>query len=319
MSPTSTEWALFSDWCASWDRDPLPTTAAVVAEFLSAFPASLSTQARRVRAIRRAHESAGASLTLPSVYAERPRLWQDGDRLLDVGAALAQLPKYRKRPGLHGRRDGFILVLAGMMRLTREQCRSIAPSDLTVTESSVIIQGRRIPLAEPAPMCPACAVTRWLRVVGPAWRGNTAKVNQALDSTAADPDEHDCVQPVRGDERIVDGRKVFDRADWLDCGFLAVSIDRYGWVRTDAPISARAITSIVPARRIATDWVEQVGPVERAAGRFDDLSQREFYDAQADVERQAEEAFARSMELLAQAYQLDLDFEDAAKGRRGAA
>lgn len=71
----------------------------------------------------------------------------------------------------------------------------------------------------------------------------------------------------------------------------------------------------MPARRVATDWVEQVGPVERPVGRFNDLSQSEFYDAQAEVERQAEEAFARSMELLAQAYQLDLDFDDAAKGR----
>lgn len=53
------EWALFVDWCAAAEIDPLPAGPAVLAEFLSDNPAKHAGQLRRVSAVNRAHLDAG--------------------------------------------------------------------------------------------------------------------------------------------------------------------------------------------------------------------------------------------------------------------
>jgi hypothetical protein len=50
-----------------------------------------------------------------------------------VEKVLAAIPKYRYPVGLRGRRDAFLIVLLGVLHLTREQARAITPDDVAVT------------------------------------------------------------------------------------------------------------------------------------------------------------------------------------------
>lgn len=66
------EWALFADWCVSWNLDPFEADANVAARFLAAFPAALSTSALRVRAIRQKYQQLGVPLALPGISRNLP-------------------------------------------------------------------------------------------------------------------------------------------------------------------------------------------------------------------------------------------------------
>ncbi len=228
-------WGRFVAWCEAAGHEPLQATAATIGQFLTLFPGSASTQRLRRRAIRAHHLAAGLLDPLPTVEA---RVWprpEAGDRAA-VGKVLAAIPKYRYPIGLRGRRDAFLTVLLGVLHLTREQARTITPADVAVT-SIIRIRGHVVPSTDGPVSCAACAVTRWLRVVGPAWTGFRGDVVRLLDPTKGNLDRHDCEQPLPG--------------EWRGAEQLLLPLDVHGWARTGVSLSGRSMTSIIPVRRAA--------------------------------------------------------------------
>ncbi|QKS12730.1 hypothetical protein HUN58_15010 [Curtobacterium sp. Csp1] len=190
-------WGRFVAWCEAAGHESLPATAATIEQFLTLFPGSASTQRLRRRAIRGHHLEAGLPDPIPVVEA---RVWPrpEAPDQAAVGEVLAVIPKYRYPIGLRGRRDAFLIVLLGVLHLTREQARTITPADVAVT-SIIRIRGHVPPSTDDPVSCAACAVTRWLRVVGPAWTGFRGDVVRLLDPTKGNLDRHDCEQPLPGE------------------------------------------------------------------------------------------------------------------------
>jgi len=108
------DWALFTDWCAATNHQPLPTDAATIAGFSTACPAAPATQRRRLAAVEHHHRAAGSELPWKasgSVAAAHPiRVREPLDPDLVV-AALRLLPSRGWTAGLFGRRDKALLVL----------------------------------------------------------------------------------------------------------------------------------------------------------------------------------------------------------------
>ncbi|WIB34423.1 hypothetical protein [Curtobacterium sp. MCSS17_005] len=135
-------------------------------------------------------------------------------------------------------------------------------------------------------------MTRWLRVVGNTYAGHRHLTYRLLDPTRAKPDEHDCNEPVP--------------KEWRAADQLLLPLDTHGWARVGVPLSKRAITRVVPARRRLTGLVETTGPSTRRPGRFDHLSVPETWKAAGELEVKAAAAAARAAEVLAEAHQLGL-------------
>lgn len=286
-------WDRFEAWCNAWGRDALPASPETVEEFLQLFPGSKSLQRLRRQAIADRHAAAGEPS--PIVSAEVPTVWSDDEHLADVEGALAEIPKYRHPVGLRGRRDAFLIVLTGFLRLSREQARRVTVCDIEHSTSMVKILGRVIPSNDDPVTCMACAVSRWLRVVGNAYRGLRAETYRLLDSTRADLDVHDC--GLRLEE------------PWRAAHELLLPLDTHGWARTGVPLSKRSITTIVPSRRRASGFVEDVAPHTRKPGRFDDLTEKQTYEAAGELEVKVAAAYAKSLEALAQAQRLGMELD----------
>lgn len=305
------QWGLFEDWCQSWDLDPIPATLDMVGRFLTAFPASRKTQARRVRAIRRHHERSGQPLVLPGLTPTIRTVWADGDISAgaDVGEALAQLPRYgaprrtsqRDASGLRGRRDGFLIVLTGALGLSRERARRVTGTDIHFTPEeidgeggggisrrAVTIGGLPVPRDAAPDRCPACAVTRWLRVVTALHHGHRDWALDLVDVTKKDETRHDCDTPFGAGN------------EWGGVGPLLLSLDQEGWTRPGVPLSVRSITAILNTRRMLTGRREEpiyYRPV--VSTRFDTSTPDEVYQAAGNLDDQVAQALMRTQQLLA--------------------
>lgn len=301
-------WSRFVAWCEATGHQSLPATAATIGQFLTLFPGSAPTQRLRRRAIRAHHLEAGLLDPLPMVEA---RVWPrpEAPDHVAVGEVLAAIPKYRYPIGLRGRRDAFLTVLLGVLHLTREQARTITPADVAVT-SIIRIRGHVVPSSDKAVSCAACAVTRWLRIVGPVWTGFRGDVSRLLDPTKGNLDRHDCEQPVPG--------------EWRRAEQLLLPLDVYGWARTGVSLSGRSMTSIVPTRRAAAaadgPTAEVVGAVARQPSRFEGLSLQETYSELGATDTAVDAALARLVAVLGVARALDTDLDQAAsKSKQGLA
>lgn len=279
------DWGLFADWSRSFGRDPLPTSAELVGEFLAAFPAALETQGRRVRAIRRAHERAGLPLELPG--SDSTRAFRTGTRWATVPQALAQVPKYQHRKNmaraLRGRRDGWLIVLIGVLGLTREQARSVHQRDVVLFPTLSVLE-RPVPRAASPDECAACAVTRWLRVAGAASFGWWNDIKDAVSPDGVEETDHDCLTGLDG--------------TWRQAETLLPAVDRHGWV-TAVPMSARAISSVTAERQTPGQTAElpRWQPTV-ATGRFAAASLREVADAYDEVDQRAAAALLRLKEIV---------------------
>lgn len=196
-----------------------------------------------------------------------------------IGAVLAVIQKYRYPVGLRGRRDAFLTVLLGTLHLTRKQARTITPADVAVT-SIVRIRGDVVPSADD-PV--SCAVTRWLRIVGPVWSGFRGDVIRLLDPTKGNLDRHDCEQAVPG--------------EWRRAEQLLLPLDVHGWARTGVALSGRSMTSLIPSRRAAAadgpPPRDILSVVERRPSRFDTLTLQETYVELGATEAAVDTALAR--------------------------
>ena len=280
-------WGRFVAWCEAAGHASLPATAATIEQFLTLFPGSASTQRLRRRTIRAHHLEAGLPDPIPTVEA---RVWPRPEAPTPdqtaVGEVLAAIPKYRYPIGLRGRRDAFLIVLLGVLHLTREQARTITPADVAVT-SIVRIRGQVVPSSDEPASCAACAVTRWLRIVGPVWTGFRGDVIRLLDPTKGTLDRHDCEQPIS--------------REWRRAEQLLLPLDVYGWARTGITLSGRSMTSIIPSRRAAaadgSTPKEVLGTVARRPSRFDELTLQETYAELGETDAAVDAAVARMKAL----------------------
>jgi hypothetical protein len=296
-------WGRFVAWCTVTGHEPLPATAATIEQFLTQFPGAASTQRLRRHAIRAHHLAAGYPDPIPTVPA---RVWprREAPDRAAVETVLAAIPKYRYPVGLRGRRDAFLIVLLGVLRLTRQQAQAVTADDVAVT-SIVRIRGTVIPSTDDPAACPACAVTRWLRIVGPAWTGFRGDVISMLDPTKGNLDQHDCEQSLPG--------------QWRRAEQLLLPLDVHGWARTGVTLSGRSMTSIIPTRRAAAAAgaiAEVVGAIARQPSRFDALTLQETYTELGATDAAVDAALERLAAVWSDAQALDTEIEHAAIVRK---
>ena len=225
LSPTERDWALFVDWCRAVGVTPVPAKDAQLRRFLLEVPASPAAARRRLRAIDAAHVALG--LAAPSEHLKAPVSRFDPIR---VAATLDLIPIGGWPAGIVGRRDAALVALICTGGLTRRHVRSLCPAS---SETPVLA-----PAVEPG-ACPACAVSRWLRVhalaAAAGWRAARGELADIGEVPARDEVVHDCARPIRWPDKP--GR-------WP----MFSAIDRHGWVNEAVPLSVRSITTVVACR-----------------------------------------------------------------------
>jgi len=230
----ASEWGLFCDYTTATDQPALPTTVAALTGFLAALPARPATVARRVRAIAAAHRRAGHLLTRPDTgpAASRPAA---APRRPDPALMIAACATRGWPVGLSGRRDAFLIVLTESLGYTPRAARGLRAGDITVPttgpagEAVPWLAGRAVPSCGDPRGCPACAVVRWLDILGVAdglGRGSARTALAAADApTPASPHQHTPREPAR----------------WRAAAVLLPAVDRHGWLDDYRPISTRTI------------------------------------------------------------------------------
>ncbi|WP_277371920.1 hypothetical protein [Rhodococcus rhodochrous] len=110
------DWALFADWCAAADHNPIPAAPDTLALFLHEHPAAVATQRRRLSAINAVHTRHGYPAPGRTETVRRHLDTTRASRLDRLGRLLLQraveLPTTGWPSGLFGRRDALLLVLA---------------------------------------------------------------------------------------------------------------------------------------------------------------------------------------------------------------
>lgn len=272
----SPDWALFRDWCAAAERPCLPTTAAVIAEFMAEVPAAASTQRKRVQAIARAHTAAGLPLALPVPAVQSP--WRVGRGWLDVSEALRRVPMDGWPMGLAGCRDAYLMVLIGQRGLSREAARAVGVADIRQDrEGTWSILGEDLPRPPEAEGCPSCAVARWMEVLDrwDGW-GKWAARDYLVEARSAE--EHLCLEASTHAGLLLNT--------------LLPGIDRYGWLADWSPISARSISAILAYRQDAAQWPEVYQRVpsrrrDEPKGDYQRESMQDLADLLDDVDGRA--------------------------------
>ena len=165
--------------------------------------------------------------------------------------------------GRWGRRDAFLIVLTEVLGYTHPQARALRPDDLTPPTSggaaaAVLLAGQTVPTDHDPRSCPACAVTRWLEVLGLADGLGRGSARMAL--TAAHAPTATSTHQHRGE----------DPARWRGAAVLLPAIDRHGWHDDYRPMTTRSIrTRLARAAQRARAESPQPTPdtpVEDAAG-----------------------------------------------------
>ncbi|WP_136642933.1 hypothetical protein [Subtercola vilae] len=230
-------------------------------------------------------------------------VWSAMPGLIEAGAALSQMPRYgapqrhgtRHGSGLRGRRDACLIVLVGVLQLSRREARQISTTDVridtTLTGSIIRIGDLVVPRTDTPGSCPSCAITRWLRVTNAISIGHRGTALDLIDVTRKDETSHDCDRPFSIDMPGGEG---------AIAGLLLLSLTHEGWTQPGVALSTRSISKIVHARRIPTGHREE--PTYRRpspAGRFAMATAEQVYRAAGDVDDEADHLLRRSQRLLA--------------------
>lgn len=259
---TNRHWGLFVDWCTAVGRDALPAKVETVLAFLAELPAGSVTTLRRIHAIDAVHQAAGwPAPSAATAFDEllRPTRPARFDPVL-VGRALEAIPVGGWPTGIVGRRDAALVALVCTAGLTRRQVRTlyleVDGDGQLVTPPLPVMPGTPRPGT-----CPACAVTRWLRVhamvVTGGWRTVRAALADLGETPAGSDTTHDCTQPVTGPAAV---------GEWTAAA-LFPPIDPRGTPETWA-LSIRSITTIVASRLSApTSSTHENGWDDPPAGR----------------------------------------------------
>jgi len=137
--------------------------------------------------------------------------------------------------GLTGRRDAFLIVLTESLGYPHRAARGLHPADITVPATGPAgdavpsLQGRPVPRCGDPRLCPACAVARWLDILGVAdglGRGSARTALAVADApTPTGPHQHAPTEPAR----------------WRGAAVLLPAIDQHGWLDDYRPITTRTI------------------------------------------------------------------------------
>lgn len=258
------EWGLWVDWCVATGRDPTSATWADVERFVIQVPAAPTTVARRLGAIRAAYARTYVELVgAPDDRVER--LWSRSAEPQLLSDRLAALPGYGWPHAVRGRRDAVILLLAAA-GCSRAEIARTRPDTVAVWIAPAL-RGQELPRAASTYACPACALTRWLRVLS-RWSGpyGLHAIEQLVEATPVEPGQHDCQRRVEPE---------WESAPWLVCRILA------GGLLTNEPVGLRAITTAVrehddaaapgslPSRwaAVSSSVVTRTGPYPRPVDR----------------------------------------------------
>lgn len=248
----SSTWALFRDWCAATDQSALPADPSLLARFLDAHPAGVSTQRRRVAVIDRVHRRCGLAepghtVTVRLALNDRRR-----EKAASVRAAAAaiieEVPVDGWPSGLFGRRDAMILTLLAS-GMTPTEITVMRRGDIAVDSDDLVISGdHRIPgnlFGDRPGHRPVQIYRRWAQVQSILDRaGSTRMVADTLDPNRA-PAAKPCPPP-----KVVPAARASEP--------LLVRIDRWGhtpWApdpltRISASVLARAhLTRQPPTHR----------------------------------------------------------------------
>ena len=277
------DWDLFVGWCQHAGIEPRPDDP--LDRFFADVPvAAPTTLNRRIKAIRAGLEDRGF-LPARSMRAPAVTTIRTGPEWASVAEALAQLQILRYPAGVRGRRDGWVLVTVGFLSLTRAQARSIRADQVELGES-IRVGGRIVKRSEPAVSCPACAVTRWLRILGP---GGVMR-NEAIalmNPYTADLSAHDCEIPVE------DG--------WQAMPTLMPYINRHNSIGSmHEPLTPLAISAIMRRRQEFNGFREQTSTHKELTGRFAAATSQDLADAYDDIDDQLTALLARTAQILAE-------------------
>lgn len=276
---------LYEDWCLSHGYPPAEPTEHRLALWAAECPSAASTALRRQLSVRRATgltaSAQPASRALPASVFDR----RAGESWFSVPEALRVLPG-----GLHGRRDGFLLaVLDGGASVNGGRC--LAENDIALFPRPAVA-GSEPALAEDPASCARCAVTRWLRVVGPASRGAKYEVREIL-AAGGDHTVHDCWAGLDG--------------SWRGAPQLLPSIDRHSWLG-GAPLSRRAVFTILNKRLRRVNAVDGSASVERSPmgpdNRFAEASLQDLADVSDMLDFDLNALLARADVILGDAQAL---------------
>jgi hypothetical protein len=201
-----------------------------------------------------------------------------------VAETLKSIPIGGWPTGIVGRRDAAIVVLICAAGLTRAQVQAlhsgsrqglprgsadalhgrVPEAGLSIGECPAAAVLKAMPRTDTAGTCPACALSRWLRVVARlddrGWRTVRAELADYGEVPASDETSHDCALMI-APPATSRGREIP----------LFCAIDRHGAPETGYPLSIRSITAVVAGRlhageqAPADDW--QPGRSEEIASR----------------------------------------------------
>lgn len=239
-------WALFCDWHAATGRQLESVDVDTLVVFTLDLGVPERLRRRRLRdiiATLRDH-GLGHQISLPALP-PAPTVWRqpDAENWDTVEDTLTRIPVIGWPGGLRGRRDAFLVVLCGLLGMSRAQARKVTPNqilhNLDDPLQPVRIAAQPVPRGKAPASCAACAVTRWLRMVAASALGGRAGASRQL-TTARQVEiaaTHDCTTPMPDDR-------------WRTHQILLLpQIDRYGWVGDWQPLAPRSLTTILSQRQ----------------------------------------------------------------------
>ncbi|ALL79492.1 hypothetical protein AD006_30075 (plasmid) [Pseudonocardia sp. EC080610-09] len=168
--------------------------------------------------------------------------------------------------GLHGRRDAFLVVLTVALALPYSAARDLTPAAVVVDTTTdlpmggdvdevVTIAGQAVPTAADPRACPACAVVRWLDILGTL--DGLGRGSARMDLVAAHAPTTDAphTHQTRGSRR------------WRAAATLLPAVDQHGWLDDYRPITARTIRArLARAAARSTHYVAEEMALPKPAG-----------------------------------------------------
>ncbi|MGC8628543.1 MAG: hypothetical protein ACP5VR_13545 [Acidimicrobiales bacterium] len=157
-----------------------------------------------------------------------------------MAKALGAVPVGGWTAGMVGRRDGALVAMVCAGGYSRRQLAAMKANDTLASAVPDLLE--RLGHAEAPGACPACALTRWLRVhallAAQGWRRVRDEFSDIGEIAASTEESHDCQWPLAWPEQASLVAPLFS------------AIDYHGNIELRLALSTRSMSAIV-AERIA--------------------------------------------------------------------
>ncbi len=283
------DWAEFTTWCAARGDDPLPAAPATISGYLTELAraeAKVGTIARRLSAIRFAHQMADAPD--PTHAARVVAVWEGIRRthgappeqstplmppaLFDVVASCPTTRTWKTRPaepGLAGLRDRAILLVGFFAALRRAELTALTVAQISAHARGLVLALPRsktnqtgtqtelvvLPRARHLENCPVTALRQWLDAAGITAGPVLRKVstgNRVLDRALHPESVNKRIQAATERAGLTDGPY---SAHSLRAGFVTYAHLRGASDRAIAHQTRhRSLTSVTTYVRIHEAW-----------------------------------------------------------------